>query len=113
MFGPLPEGITSTLYLFGLDQDAGRPYVYAHESTSNFEPRVIDHPCTAAKPTNGLNRADLDLSGPADFITLMKRQKEIQEALPADERLYIGGQIQFTFIKSGKITTIMAGNLDE
>lgn len=108
--GPAPDGVTSTVYTFGFDD--GVPYGYAHELSSNFEARPLRAPSVGAKPTDGIATEDLALKSPADIIGIMKKQKAAQDARPANKRLYIGGQIQFTIIQLGEINVMLADVLE-
>lgn len=109
-FGPVPDGITSTVYIFGFDDRT--PYGYAHELTSDFEARQLRIPSVGAKPTDGITPEDLALKSPADIIGIMKKQKAAQDARPADKKLYIGGQIQFTIIHPGEINVMLMDALE-
>lgn len=108
-FGPVPDNITSTIYLFGFDN--GIPYGYAHESTSGFEARVIKIPSVGAKPIDGITNEDLELKSPTDIIGIMCKQQAAQEARPAEKRLYIGGRIQFTIIHPNEISVVLVDGL--
>lgn len=108
--GPIPDGITSTVYSFGFDD--GVPYGYAHELTSDFEARQLQAPSVGAKPTKGITTEDLVLKSPTDIIEIMKKQKAAQDAQPADKRLYIGGQIQFTLIDPTEIVVMLMDALE-
>lgn len=109
-FGPtIPDGATSTVYIFGFDD--GAPYGYAHELTSGFMARKIPEHAIGAKPTDDLVKEDLAINTLEDYVFLMRKIKAAQDRRPIETRLHIGGSIQFTNVTPKGLSTMMANGL--
>lgn len=80
----------TTVYHFGFSEKDGVIRSYAYRSTNDFksEPRqyglYVKPHCDVPNP----------YSFPSDIKPMMNEQRRIQGALPQNERIYIGGEIQ-------------------
>ena len=87
----IPEGATTTVYMFGISRQSGKFVGYALRSTTNFNAELLSHG-VAAKPAPTLEELQtvVDIRS---FIDLALRQQEHDRALPRQERLGIGGDL--------------------
>lgn len=108
----IPEHLTSTIYNFGLDPLDGSAHAYVHRSTHAFRGEHQRN-CRAAKPTDGITSADLDIGSPKDFVLLMQKQRIAQEARPVDSRIYIGGHVQLMHLTANGCMASRIYSLDE
>lgn len=110
----IPNHITSTIYLFGIDPSTGKAHAFKHESTSNFKSIDIapEHYSAGAKPTDGLTQDDLTISTTEEALLVLLKSKAAQDSLSAEERLYIGGQITLTEITPRAIVATNILDLD-
>jgi hypothetical protein len=92
-YGPLPG--TSTIYHFGVTERAGTVVRFVYRSEKNFESEFSDQPGFGMKPPP----ASLPETGPDSLDGMVELAKTIraeQDRLPADERVYIGGELFLT-----------------
>ena len=85
----IPEGLTTTVYQFGISEEDDRVLSFAYRSTSDFESEQLQYGF-GVKPECTIPEGDFLEALPQ----MMAEQRRNQEALPKDERLYIGGEIQ-------------------
>jgi hypothetical protein len=86
----VPENATVTLYHFGLSEADKVIHGYTYRSTEQFRSQPLPYGL-GVKPECPIPPA-YDL--PRDIKPMMDAQRSIQEVLPAQERIYIGGEIQ-------------------
>lgn len=110
----VPNHITSTVYLFGIDPATDKAHAYAHRSTNDFQSENIapDHYAVGAKPTEGLTREDLAISTEDEAILVLLKSKAAQDCLPENDRLYIGGLVTLTQLAPNITTTANMLDLD-
>lgn len=86
----LPEEATTTVYTFGFCQESGRGIGFAYRSTNDFDSESLQYGL-AAKPECTLPTGELNLT---ELVPrMMLEQRHIQESLPENRRLYIGGRV--------------------
>jgi hypothetical protein len=84
------EASTSTIYHLGFDHREGRFVGYAYRSASNFKSERLEYG-TRTKPGYV---GPLPLTGfPDDFVKVCRAQRVEQDALPPEERVFIGGHV--------------------
>ncbi|HDF2344055.1 TPA: hypothetical protein PC505_004076 [Morganella morganii] len=88
---------SATIYHIGYSAKEGGYAAYAFRSTNNFQCERVPHG-TAAKPDCDILEGNL-----FDLIpTMMQQQRSIQESIPQDQRIYIGGEVYAIHLTSGK-----------
>jgi len=89
----IPEGATTTVYMFGISRQSGKFVGYALRSTADFNAELLPHGI-AAKPAPALEELQtvVDIRS---FVDLALRQQEHDRALRRQERLGIGGDLWF------------------
>lgn len=110
----IPNHITSTIYLFGIDPASGKAHAYTHRSTNGFQSENMapEHYIVGAKPTEGLTKEDLAISTEDEAILVLLKSKAAQDCLPENDRLYIGGLVTLTHLAQKITTTINMLDLD-
>lgn len=93
------EKHTSTIYHFGYWPEEKRMIGFAYRSTSGFASEELIY-SLGVKPPDGIELEQammiLEAHGlPGGFIELMKQQKAHDDGRPPNERVGIGGEIQF------------------
>jgi hypothetical protein len=84
------EKLTSTIYHLGFGEREDRFVGFAYRSTADFESEPLDYG-TRIKPRYDAPR---ELRAfPHDFVEMCRDQRSIQDRLPPDERIFIGGHI--------------------
>jgi len=86
----IPENILSTVYHFGFSENDRLVHSYVYRSENNFVSEQLPYGIRvkpACKPAESFQL-------PQDLRRMMDEQRSIQESLPRDERVYIGGEIQ-------------------
>ena len=85
-----PEGQTTTVYHFGFSEETGLIRAFAYRSTNGFASEALGYG-VGVKPECSVPQ---NLQLPSDIKAMMDEQRAIQRALPDNERVYIGGEIQ-------------------
>lgn len=84
------ETMTSTVYHLGFDEREDRFVGFAYRSSADFESERLEYG-TRTKPGYV---GDLPLMGfPDDFVEVCRAQRLEQDALPPEERVFIGGHV--------------------
>ena len=93
-----PEGVTATIYTFGLS-DVG--FVgFAFRSTNDFVAEPLQHGL-AAKPAPDMAKL-ANINGLEEFVGLAHDQQDADRALPRLDRVGIGGELWFYFLTRGE-----------
>lgn len=97
--------LTATVYHFGHCSETREFVGRAFRSTDGFKPEPLDNPSFAIKPPDGLDfdqawRTCREKGLPEGFVEVMKAQKAIDDARPSNQRLGIGGEVQFLLMMS-------------
>lgn len=85
------EACTTTIYHFGYDRADDAFKGYAYRSTNGFESELLEHG-TYTKPGIDLGSRRVE-QFPNDFVAVCRDQRDEQDALPKEDRVFIGGQI--------------------
>jgi len=85
--------LTVTLYHFGYSVAAGRFVGYAYRSEHDFASEMFAARCVAVKPE--IPSVPEIKTVPDDLIAVVELQREYDNGRPIDQRLGIGGDIQF------------------
>ena len=94
------HGITSTVYHLGFSQALGTYVGYVYRSESDYVSEVME-PSFRVKPQPvGQFTAPTDLDG---MVALGRQLREEQDGLPADQRVYIGGELVVTMLVNRQI----------
>lgn len=111
----MPAHITSTVYIFGFDQNENKPLAFAHRSENSFKSENISLriPVAGAKPTEGITQEDLIFNDESDVLRLIFKQRLAQEIGPEDERIYIGGSLYKIQIVADGMTVQKLIDIDE
>ena len=86
--------LTTTIYHFGFSREDELIHAYAYRSTSDFSSEPLQYGL-GFKP---ICHPQENLKLPDDIKTMMREQRKIQDQLPKEERLYIGGEIQIHYL---------------
>lgn len=86
----LNADVTTTIYHVGFSENEQRYVGFAYRSTNGFVSERLEY---GLRTKPGLEGACVD-NYPDDFVRIMKLQRAADEALPRNERVFIGGEIQ-------------------
>lgn len=104
----LPESLTTTVYQFGISEESGMVVTFAYRSKNEFVSESISFG-TGVKPGCDVIDGDLIKAIPK----MMRQQREIQESLPVNERVYIGGEIIAHHLTSNGCNSFKIGEFDD
>lgn len=104
----LPEGLTTTVYHFGVSEESKKITAFAYRSTNNFFSEEIPYG-TGVKPECRVLDGDLIQNIPL----MMQEQRSIQELKPKENRLYIGGDIYVMHLTEGSCNTWRIGQFPD
>lgn len=101
---PEVEDAMTTVYHFGVSGESGEIVAYAYRSTDSFESEVIPYGFRY-KPECAMPEGESVM----ELIPkIMEAQRQHQESVPANERLYIGGEVTVTHLsKNGCATSTL------
>ena len=98
----IPEHLTTTIYHFGVSEITDEAVGFAYRSGTGFASERLPRGMRL-KP--GIDGPWPDIEDPHKlFIETMKLQRLHQESKPSDERLHIGGEIQFVHLDADTCT---------
>lgn len=101
---PHDSRITATIYHFGFEHGSDRAVRYAYRSTNNLSSERIEKAGFGVKPTaNGFVPTPPESLD--DIITMALQIRADQDALPASERIFIGGELQMMLVRDGETQT--------
>jgi len=83
-----PTGLTTTVYQIGVSEIDEEICAFAYRSKNDFTSEPLRH-ATRAKPDCTILQSENFVD---DIRQMMFEQKEIQDARPSAERIYIGGE---------------------
>lgn len=92
------EGHTSTIYHFGYSESEATHFGFAFRSANNFESERLPLHGWGIKPPLPPEEIYVE-EFPGDIIRMMSRQRALEDERPANERLYIGGEIQLILLE--------------
>lgn len=104
----LPENFTTTVYQFGFSEVDNKVVSFAYRSTNNFESEELQYG-TAVKPVCSVPEGNLVELVPS----MMQEQRDIQEQLPKDQRLYIGGEIYALYLTANECRSFKLGQFHD
>ncbi|MBL6080779.1 hypothetical protein JMJ56_22440 [Belnapia sp. T18] len=87
----LPESITSTIYIFGWDEDQRQMRGHAYRSPNGFASELLRYGL-GIKPQVDVSTGSIEPFEPF-FIDIVMRQREEDEQKPLAKRVGIGGEI--------------------
>lgn len=96
----LGENMTTTVYHVGYSEAESRYVGFAYRSTNAFSSERLEY---GLRTKPGVADASVQ-AFPDDFIRLMKVQRADDSALPMDERVFIGGEIQALVLQNKTMT---------
>lgn len=96
-----PAEVTTTIYHFGISETTGEVTAFAYRSENDFQSQRLTHGLRV-KPECEIP-SDYEL--PGGIIHMMESQRALQAAKPADQRLYIGGEIQLLLLTPKSTTS--------
>ncbi len=91
------SAITATVYHFGYDDKEKRFRGWAYRSTNRFTSEELAYGC-GIKPATQYQFPE-DFALPNEFITLTEQQRQEDLARPAAERVGIGGDLHFHYLR--------------
>ncbi|KNC65635.1 hypothetical protein [Pseudoalteromonas ardens] len=91
----LSNDFTTTVYQFGLSEENGKVVSFAYRSTNDFVSEPIGYG-TGVKPECSTPDGNLIEALPK----MMEEQRAIQNQIPPESRIYIGGEIQALYLTS-------------
>jgi hypothetical protein len=93
-------GKTSTIYHFGYSIKGEVYKAYAYRSTNNFQSESFDYGFILKPPTKYTQPELTDLpTAIEELVKIVIQQKIEDDARPANERVYIGGEIQYAVLQ--------------
>lgn len=104
----LPDDFSTTVYHFGFSEESGEIVGFAYRSANNFTSEQLQHG-TGVKPECSVLDGNLFETIPL----MMQEQREIQESLPKNERVYIGGEIFAIHLTSNGCSTQKLGEFPD
>jgi len=113
----LPNELSSTIYHFGFLEEENRFVGYVYRSAKEYASEQLPY-SVGFKPPDGIQQEVvlkdvLDKGLPKGFVDLMKRQKEIDDAKPIQERLGIGGEVYFMVLNSSRAVMVTSHRFDD
>lgn len=99
---------SSTVYHVGYSAKEDCMVAYAFRSKNSFECERLPLGCFAKPSCNIQMSGDL-----ADFVVMMKEQRSIQESLPINERVYIGGELNAIVIQRDRVIHFKLGEFED
>ena len=96
----LNEENTTTIYHVGYSERESRYVGFAYRSTDNFASERLEY---GLRTKPGVAGAVIE-SFPDDFIRLMEQQRTEDDALPVQNRVFIGGEIQALILHQKTMT---------
>ena len=94
---------TVTIYHFGFSESEQKFRGFAYRSKSDFNSEELPYNSVAIKPFVELDLSERPLNLPEDFIDIVSRQRDADNALPINKRLGVGGEIHFIYMTPGNI----------
>lgn len=98
------EAPTATMYHFGFSEDSDQLVRYVYRSTESFEPERHEEPGFAIKP--GLEGEFDPPKDVEEWVILAERVRAEQDARPASERIYIGGELYLLILENWQSRTV-------
>lgn len=83
-----PEGFTTTVYQIGFSEETNEVASFAYRSTNDFKSEQLEYGTYVKPECRVLDGNLLEI-----IPNMMLEQREIQSNEPAEERVYIGGEI--------------------
>jgi hypothetical protein len=87
---PIPDDVTTTVYHFGFSEEDGTIHTFVYRSTNKFMSEILPY-SIIVKPKCEVAENPIF---PFCITQMMEEQRIIQNSLPENERVYIGGRIQ-------------------
>lgn len=106
---PIDCDCTSTVYHFGFSAHTGLMTTYVYRSTNDFTSNSLGIGSGFKPPCEVPDNWRI----PEDFLDLMNQQRAIQMALPENERVYIGGEINVHHLTRDGYAVGKAGRFDD
>lgn len=104
-----PEGLTTTVYQFGIDEENEEACAFAYRSTNDFESEELPYG-TGVKPPCALPDTN-------DFVeavrTTMIEQRLAEDLKPDGQRVYIGGECVILHLTRGSCSVAKAFQFDD
>jgi hypothetical protein len=97
---------TSTVYHFGYSFTDKLHKGYAYRSVNGFISEPLQYGFLFKPATSySMPEGEIDYqTGIAELVKATLQQKEEQDSLPRDKRVFIGGEIQFAILQEGNIS---------
>lgn len=106
------RGMTSTIYHFGLSERTGQYVGYAYRSTKGFVSDPIPYGFGVKPPLAALDEL-VEPDDVPDWITLAAAIRAEQDALPAGQRVSVGGALTLTMLREGSAITTEVHRFDD
>lgn len=104
----LNKELKATVYQFGISEVNRRVQSFVYRSENEFESESLEYG-TVVKPECRIPEGNLFQLIPS----MMAEQRENQEKLPNDERIYMGGEIYALYLTSEGCNTIKLGQFND
>ena len=95
---------TATIYQFGYSKQEQTFKGFAYRSEKNFQSDELGLGDFGIKPIGDRSLAENINILPDDFIKLIEDARRIDDALPIDQRVGIGGEIHFLYMTSERMS---------
>ncbi len=104
----ISDNLTTTLYQFGISEEDNRVVSFSYRSTSDFKSEQLQYGF-GVKPECKVPEGDFIEA----LSQMVAEQKRIQKALPKEERLYIGGEIQVLYLTADGCRSFKVGQFPD
>jgi hypothetical protein len=107
---PEASGTSGTIYHFGFDEEAGYFRGFAFRSSNDFEEEELQQNAFGVKPPVLMPEIK---TLPDGFIELVSRQREEDLRRPVQERIGVGGEVQFAILTQNSVTITTCHRFDD
>lgn len=104
----LREELTTTIYQLGYSKEGQCIKGFVYRSSNGFSPEELDYG-TFAKPACDIIVGNLDEA----FPQMMRQQRAMQDALPRESRVYIGGEMHAMVLTANECRQMKIGEFDD
>jgi hypothetical protein len=103
---------STTVYHFGFSEETGVIHSFAYKSEELFEPRPIEYGLYV-KPNVPEDAIPKDTLYPSDIPRIMAAQRAIQEKVPKETRVYIGGEMHMHHLEQVGYKAYRVGQFED
>lgn len=105
--GLIRSNDSTTVYHIGFN-DVGVIAAYALRSRSGFKPEPLAYGLMAKPECEIIQTGNVN-----DFVQMMHEQRRVQEGIPENNRIYIGGEINAIVLQSDRVIHLKLGEFSD